>query len=131
MRVRSPPSAPGEVVVTPTIQVAFQGGGARLLAMLPIAHAISDVNKAGRVSVVGLSGTSAGAACAALVAAGADFHLLRKDIIKQGPSLLASLVPPPLQRLIDKLTRFNVDANIFEKTSNLAATIGDIIILYK
>lgn len=64
----------------PNIQVAFQGGGAKLLAMLPVAHAFQQCERLGRIRVKALAGTSAGAICAALIAANCDFERLRTYI---------------------------------------------------
>lgn len=85
---------------TPTIQLAFQGGGAKLAAMLPIAHAFRQAEQHGFVSITRVSGTSAGAICAALVATGADFEQVRKYVVAEGPAHLAALVPSRLQALI-------------------------------
>lgn len=87
---------------TPTIQLAFQGGGAKLAAMLPIAHAFRQAEQHGFITIARVSGTSAGAICAALMATGADFEQVRKYVASQGPAHLAALIPSKLQMLIQQ-----------------------------
>jgi predicted acylesterase/phospholipase RssA len=65
------------------VQIAFQGGGARFIEMLPIAHAFSLAH--GRnLNVTRVAGSSAGAICAALVACNADFVRVRHFIRDNG-----------------------------------------------
>jgi predicted acylesterase/phospholipase RssA len=68
----------------PPIQVAFQGGGARFVEMLPIAHALADAHRDGIVKIRRVAGSSAGSICAALIASGADFNKARDFIVKDG-----------------------------------------------
>lgn len=88
------------IMSTPSIQLAFQGGGAKLAAMLPIAHAFRDAEIDEYVAIHRTSGTSAGSICAALVATQADFGAVRRYLIDKGPGHLAALVPPRLKPLI-------------------------------
>jgi predicted acylesterase/phospholipase RssA len=68
----------------PPIQVAFQGGGARFVEMLPIAHALADAHRDKIVQIRRVAGSSAGSICAALIASGADFKKARDFIVKDG-----------------------------------------------
>ncbi|MEM9359369.1 MAG: patatin-like phospholipase family protein [Pseudomonadota bacterium] len=64
----------------PDIRVSFQGGGAYLAKMIPMAHGISNVEASGAVRVEGVAGASAGSICAALLASKCDFDALRKTM---------------------------------------------------
>lgn len=66
--------------MTFSLNVSFQGGGALLAVMIPVAHAISDTRKDGHIHLEGVAGSSAGSVAAALLAADADFKSLRKYI---------------------------------------------------
>jgi predicted acylesterase/phospholipase RssA len=86
----------------PTIQLAFQGGGAKLVAMLPIAGAFRQAERDGLISIKRVSGTSAGAICAALVATQADFGAVRRFLIDHGPTHLSLLIPSHIARMAAK-----------------------------
>lgn len=73
------------------IRIAFQGGGAKFLAMLPVAHAFS-VSQSPDLQISAVAGTSAGAICAALVAAGCDFERLRDHLKAEGREYIKNLV---------------------------------------
>jgi predicted acylesterase/phospholipase RssA len=66
------------------IQVAFQGGGARFIEMLPIAHALSAAHKNRTIRITRVAGSSAGSICAALIACNADFDKVRSFIEIEG-----------------------------------------------
>ncbi|MGW5837948.1 patatin-like phospholipase family protein [Methylorubrum extorquens] len=57
------------------IQVAFQGGGARLALLLPVVHALRDLDGV-TVQITRVAGTSAGAIAAALLAGEANMPAL-------------------------------------------------------
>ena len=64
------------------IQVAFQGGGAKLSSLLAAAEAVQEMQNEGWVNVTRVSGTSAGAIAAAILATGlpvADFRNRLRD----------------------------------------------------
>lgn len=84
----------------PSIQLAFQGGGAKLAVMLPVADAFITAQSRGLVKVKAVSGTSAGAICAALVACGANLIDVRRFLVDHGDNWIAALVPPELQNSI-------------------------------
>src|SRR6266851_1849087 len=71
--------------MAPSIQVAFQGGGARFVEMLPIAHALADAHRDGYVRITRVAGCSAGSVCAALIAYRANFKDAKDFIIRDGP----------------------------------------------
>jgi predicted acylesterase/phospholipase RssA len=66
--------------IPPTIQVAFQGGGARLALLLPVVHALRDLEEAGTLVISRVAGTSAGAMAAALVAGQANMAALLEHL---------------------------------------------------
>lgn len=88
---------------TPDVQLAFQGGGAKLAAMLPIADAFITAQKDGLVNIKSAAGTSAGAICAALVALQADFGKARTFLIDHGDKWVQNLIPEDLAPLIRKI----------------------------
>ncbi len=93
----------------PNIRLAFQGGGAKLAAMLPYADAFYTAHYEGTVNIRSVSGTSAGAICAALVATEADFESVRDYLIEKGPNHLSKLVPGQVASLAKN---FKVNENL-------------------
>jgi predicted acylesterase/phospholipase RssA len=71
--------------MAPVLQVAFQGGGARFVEMLPVAHGLADAHRKGYIRITRVAGCSAGSICAALIAYKADFDLAKQFIIDEGP----------------------------------------------
>jgi predicted acylesterase/phospholipase RssA len=59
------------------ISIAFQGGGAKVIALLAAADAISELIRDDSIEVVTVSGSSAGSIAALLLSAGADFSKVR------------------------------------------------------
>jgi predicted acylesterase/phospholipase RssA len=86
---------------TPSIQLAFQGGGAKLAAMLPVTDAFITAQSRGFVKIKAVSGTSAGAICAALVASNADMTEVRRFLVDHGDDWVSALVPAELQSSIE------------------------------
>jgi predicted acylesterase/phospholipase RssA len=78
-------------VDVPSIQVAFQGGGARFVEMLPIAHALLKAHNDGTISISRVAGSSAGSICAALIACDANFGDARNFIRNEGPARAAAM----------------------------------------
>jgi predicted acylesterase/phospholipase RssA len=90
----------------PNIQLAFQGGGAKMIAMLPVADAFCAAQSQGFVKIKAVAGTSAGAICAALVAGDADFDKVKAYIIDHGEEWISKLVPHPLHSTISAHKQF-------------------------
>lgn len=86
---------------TPNVQLAFQGGGAKLAVMLPVADAFLTAQSRGLIKIKAVSGTSAGAICAALVATGADFSKVRTFLEDNGDVWATALVPNEIKRLAE------------------------------
>lgn len=74
------------------IQVAFQGGGARFVDMLPVIQAIKQFNKKD-LTVTNVHGTSSGSICAALLALDGSINDLRNFAKTEGDSLLRATSP--------------------------------------
>lgn len=79
------------MAIVPSIQIAFQGGGARFVEMLPVAHALLRSHNDGTVRITRVAGSSAGSICAALIACNADFAQVRQFIREQGPAHTAGI----------------------------------------
>lgn len=84
---------------TPSIQLAFQGGGARLIDMLPVAAAFKHCHAYRQIRITAISGTSAGAICAALIATNCDFEKLCAYLAKNGQKFIGDIVPPQIAAL--------------------------------
>jgi predicted acylesterase/phospholipase RssA len=76
------------------IQLAVQGGGAKLCGLLAALEAVQKLEKAGMLNVTRLAGTSAGSIAAAMYAADIDFGLIR-DRLRNNGATLAALFPQP------------------------------------
>lgn len=62
------------------IQVAFQGGGAKIFALIAAAEVLKGFERAGRVQVTRIAGTSAGAIVGTLYAAGVEPAVMRSEL---------------------------------------------------
>lgn len=60
------------------LRIAFQGGGARLALYLPVIKALQKFQKSGTITITELSGASAGAIAAVLLAADANVDAFRE-----------------------------------------------------
>ncbi|WP_213956960.1 patatin-like phospholipase family protein [Variovorax sp. dw_954] len=69
------------------IQVAFQGGGAKLVLLLAVAEVIQAAHRLGEIQVTRVAGTSAGSIVATLIAADIDIASVRGSIIRKDGSL--------------------------------------------
>ena len=84
--------------MTIPLQLAIQGGGAKITHLLAALHAVQDLEREGVVSVKRVAGTSAGAIAGALYAAGVDMQRAcdaiaahREELLRAFPSTKASL----------------------------------------
>src|SRR6266478_7848213 len=86
----------------PNIQLAFQGGGAKFAATLPVADAFVTAQRPGnKLQIKAVAGTSAGAICAALVACDADFSKVRQFLTSQGDGWVSQLIPADIRPLAE------------------------------
>jgi predicted acylesterase/phospholipase RssA len=76
------------------VQLAIQGGGAKLCGLLAAMQALQKLERDGVIEVTRLAGTSAGSIAAALFAADVDIKTVRALIIAQRKKL-AKLFPTP------------------------------------
>ncbi len=76
----------------PRIQIAFQGGGAKLITMLPVAAAFKKCHDEGAIKISAVSGASAGAICAALIASDADFKEVTNFLRMSGRESIQKIV---------------------------------------
>src|SRR5687767_2418273 len=60
------------------IQLALQGGGAKLCGLLAAMDAVQELHRRGIIQVTRIAGTSAGSIAACLFAAGADLGSVRE-----------------------------------------------------
>ena len=75
----------------PSLQVAFQGGGTKFVNLMAAAHALQDAHHAEEIKITRVSGTSAGAIVASLIAAGADFSKVSQFLSEAGHRHLNAL----------------------------------------
>ncbi len=111
----------------PNIRLAFQGGGAKLAAMLPVADAFVEAQTQRLIKIDSVSGTSAGALCAALTAYKADFEKARQFVHDSGPALLTDLFPPKIQDLRERKLDHGKKLGFFDAFS-IAGLVVDIIL---
>jgi len=90
----------------PNVQLAFQGGGAKLAVMLPVADAFLKAKKRNLINITAVSGTSAGAICAALVACEADFTKVLDFLRVHGGAWANAMVPAPVRPLREAGAKF-------------------------
>lgn len=75
------------------LQIAFQGGGAKICALLAAAEAIQTLERQGAIEVTRVAGTSAGSIVAALLATGQDLAAIRNRLRDIGLHELQKLLP--------------------------------------
>lgn len=75
------------------ISVAFQGGGARLIALIAAAEAISELVRDNKIHVEAVSGSSAGSIAALLLASDVDFGQVRR-VLRDSESTIGKKFAP-------------------------------------
>jgi predicted acylesterase/phospholipase RssA len=83
------------------IQVAFQGGGAKIFALIAAAEVLKGFERAGRVQVTRIAGTSAGAIVGTLYAAGVEPAVMRSELgsFPLRKLMARSFLPAPVHML--------------------------------
>src|ERR1700723_666386 len=77
------------------VQLAIQGGGAKLVTLLAATSAIQDCQSKNLISISRIVGTSAGAIAGALLAAGVDIDGFRNELLAGlGSRISSSLCKP-------------------------------------
>jgi predicted acylesterase/phospholipase RssA len=77
----------------PKVQVVFQGGGARVAALLAAAHALREAEADGRLVVSRVAGASAGAIAAVLFASDVELAEVRAQLLARGDKGIARMFP--------------------------------------
>jgi predicted acylesterase/phospholipase RssA len=80
---------PGGKPKAQNVQLVFQGGGAKLSALLAAAGAVQEMQTEGLINVTGVSGTSAGAIAAAILATGLPVGDFRNRLRDRGERYLS------------------------------------------
>lgn len=88
------------------IQLAIQGGGAKICYLMAALEAAQELQRAGVLAVKRIAGTSAGAIVGCLFAAGVSMEGFRKELVGGlGNKLKAQLQPPSKWGLCSALVR--------------------------
>ncbi len=82
----------------PDIQVAIQGGGAKIWALLASVHALQELESEGVLKVSRIAGTSAGAIAGCIFAAGIDLAVVRQMLRAEYGEQLVRFFPSPKRR---------------------------------
>jgi predicted acylesterase/phospholipase RssA len=80
------------------IQVAFQGGGAKLVPLLAVVKGLQEAEKEGLIKVTRVAGTSAGAIAACMLATLHDVDKVRQHLKDRGAGYLKQLGPTWLSK---------------------------------
>lgn len=83
------------------VQIAFQGGGAKFIEMLPIVEAFKIAHDEKTINVKRVSGTSAGAICASIIAANIDINKVKSYLISDGEHIVNRLIPNEAKHLLE------------------------------
>jgi predicted acylesterase/phospholipase RssA len=115
------------------LQIAFQGGGARLALLIPVIEALQQLEKDKEINVTRIAGTSAGAIAAALLAGNGNIPALVEHLrrITRNDATLKKAFPPvgnltPWEQLKLLKTIFWNKSSIGDETS-LSTLIGDAL----
>jgi predicted acylesterase/phospholipase RssA len=77
------------------IQVAIQGGGAKIFSLLAAMQAIQGYERQGKIKVTRIAGTSAGAFAGCLFGAGIDLRNFRQELkVGLARTIISSFTPP-------------------------------------
>jgi predicted acylesterase/phospholipase RssA len=87
------------------VQLAIQGGGAKLCALVAAMDAIQSLQRQGLIAVRRIAGTSAGAIVGALFAANIDMGVVREHLRGISADNLARYFPPPGLNVLTRLGR--------------------------
>lgn len=87
------------------IQLAIQGGGAKICDLLAAAEVVEKLSADAEIEVSRLAGTSAGAIIASMLAAAKPAATLKETLIREGTGYLASIVPAHVANVIRPATR--------------------------
>jgi predicted acylesterase/phospholipase RssA len=108
------------------IQVAFQGGGAKLIPLLAVAQALRDSPEL--VQVTRVSGTSAGAIAACLFATGQDLSRVQQHLKDSGPAYIDAVYPKQTSR-IAMLTKIGFGYTLVNE-NKIRKAFGDLFTIF-
>ncbi len=90
----------------PKIQLAIQGGGAKLVCLLAACKAIQDLQNNGQIRITRIAGTSAGSIAGGLLAAAIDLDEVKNDLQSMSLCQLEEKFPrPTLPKIVLKILR--------------------------
>lgn len=75
------------------IQIAFQGGGAKIVSLLAAAEVIQNLHRDGKIQVTRVAGTSAGAIVACLLASGKPLGQVKAELQRISKEKWKELLP--------------------------------------
>ena len=88
------------------IQLALQGGGAKIAALLAAGQGIQNLEKKGTIKITRIAGTSAGSIVATFLGAGIDIAKVRENLISGwGIKLIEKFPTPNLKTVAWKIWR--------------------------
>src|SRR6185436_6858220 len=90
-------------MMTIPIQLAIQGGGAKITSLLAALEAVQSLEREGLLRVTRIAGTSAGAIAGALYGAGVDMRRARDAFEADRDALLRAFPPAGVVRCAWKL----------------------------
>ncbi len=97
--------------MTIKLQIAFQGGGAKLAGLLAVVEVLQELERAGEIEVTRVSGTSAGAIAAAILACDLNVKTITLALSNQGNEYVNRIIPsskyPRSQGKIPKIRMFS------------------------
>jgi predicted acylesterase/phospholipase RssA len=77
------------------LQIAIQGGGAKIFSLLAAMQAMQEYQKLGKIKITRIAGTSAGAFAGCLFGAGIDLEALRQELkIGLAKTIVSPFTPP-------------------------------------
>lgn len=89
------------------VKIAFQGGGAKLVTLLECALYLKELQDKNIIQILAVSGTSAGAIVAGLVALNADFEKIKQHLIENKKTYIKKFKIPNKAASILKIFRGN------------------------
>lgn len=77
------------------LQIALQGGGAKIFSLLAAMQAVQEYQKKGKIKVTRIAGTSAGAFAGCLFGAGIDLAAFREELrVGLAKTIISPFTPP-------------------------------------
>lgn len=104
------------------IQLALQGGGAKIVALMAVMETVQDLEKEGLMKVCRIAGTSAGSLIGCLFAAGISMSELRAELIAGKGKALVGLFPSPKWH---HLARLPLSGRPFWNSGRLASALRE------